>query len=62
MNTFASFVKQTLIEVGYAIEKINEYWCCVDEDGSVILDARQQGVLLMKLGEAFNIKDEREKV
>lgn len=62
MNTFASFIKQTLIEAGYVIEKINEYWGCVDSDGSVIFDARQQGVLLMKLGEAFNIKDERENV
>lgn len=48
MKTYYNTVKEILIESGFLIKKINDYWTLLYSDNTAILERRRFGDLLMQ--------------
>lgn len=48
MNTYYAKIKEILIESGFLIKKINDYWTLLYSDNTTILEHRRLGELLVQ--------------
>lgn len=55
MNTHYAKIKEILIEAGFSINKINDYWTLTMETQEPIIESRRLGELLVQAEKEFLI-------